>query len=296
LAVLPAGSATAEVAALLGTVRAGAVILTRDRATADPTGKVLRTSDGALLFDMADLELGTAAGLDITLLTAVSQANELEIRYFGIDSWNASRTVGDPGGIHFDGFGVSAPAFGERIDYGSRLYNFEINLRPRVAEGMPLVVGFRTLQLHEQLELWRLDPLPETVGIGTRANNFLYGLQIGAEPYILGAGGPLRLDGTLKAGIYGNHAHQGSFSPTLGTTVEDTFDRVAFVGELGVTVVYRFSRACEARAGYQLLWLYGVALAPDQSRSTNLLGPSGGVDCSATSFYQGAAVSLGFMF
>jgi hypothetical protein len=245
---------------------------------------------------MADLELGTAAGLDITLLTAVSQANELEIRYFGIDSWNASRTVGDPGGIHFDGFGVSAPAFGERIDYGSRLYNFEINLRPRVAEGMPLVVGFRTLQLHEQLELWRLDPLPETVGIGTRANNFLYGLQIGAEPYILGAGGPLRLDGTLKAGIYGNHAHQGSFSPTLGTTVEDTFDRVAFVGELGVTVVYRFSRACEARAGYQLLWLYGVALAPDQSRSTNLLGPSGGVDCSATSFYQGAAVSLGFMF
>jgi hypothetical protein len=296
LAAAPAGSATAATKALLGTIRAGTVILTRDRATADPTGKIFRSSDGALLFDAADLELGTAAGLDITLLSAISQANELEIRYFGIDSWSASRTFDDPGGIRFDGFGVSAPAISQRIDYGSRLYNFEVNFRPRVAEGLPLVLGFRTLQLHEQLELWRLDPLPESVGIGTRANNFLYGLQIGAEPYILGAGGPLRLDGTLKAGVYGNHAHQGTYSPPAGTTVEDTFDRVAFVGELGVAVVYRFSRACEVRAGYQLLWLHGVALAPDQSRSTYLLGPAGGVNCSATSFYQGAAISLGFEF
>ena len=68
------------------------------------------------------------------------------------------------------------------------------------------------------------------------------------------------------------------------------------MGELGVAIVYRFSPAFEARAGYQLLWLHGVALAPDQSRSTNLPGPSGGVNCSATSFYQGAAVSLGFVF
>lgn len=296
LAAAPASAALGETRTLLGTVQAGALFLTRDHASADPTGKFFRDSDGALLFDTADLELGTAGGLDLTLLTPISQNNELEIRYFGIDSWNTSRTVGSPGGMHFDGFGVSLPASWERIDYGSRLYNIEVNIRPRVAEGLPLVLGFRSLQLHEWLEVWRLDPLSDAVGIGTRANNFLYGFQIGAEPYILGAGSPLRLDGTVKVGVYGNHVHQGTYSPLLATTVEDTYDRVSFVGELGVAVVYRFNHAMEARAGYQMLWLHGVALAPDQSRSTDLPGSSGGVNCSATSFYQGATISLGFLF
>jgi len=53
-------------------------------------------------------------------------------------------------------------------------------------------------------------------------------------------------------------------------------NRASFVGEIGLMLDYRFSRFFSARAGYELLWLYGVALAPDQGAVTDLLTPSRG--------------------
>jgi hypothetical protein len=283
--------------ALLGTIRAGALVLTRSRASGEPSGKIYRVADDVPLADTAVLSLGTSAGLDITLLTALSQISELEVRFFGIDGWSTSRTAGDPQGVWFEGFGaVLTPAQSERIDYGSRLYNVELNLRPRVADGMPLILGFRSLQLHERLALWTLDP-PPTVDIDMHTNNYLYGVQVGAEPYLLGdSTSPLRLEGLAKAGIYGNCASQGTCSTLLGRTLTAKHTRSSFVGEVGLMIDYRFSRFFAARAGYELLWVSGVALAPDQSASTDLLGPLAGVNTSATAFYQGAAVSLEFVF
>lgn len=281
--------------ALLGTIRAGTLILTRNHAAAEPSAKILDTSGNTVL-DASDLGLGVSAGLDLTLLTALSQSNELEIRFFGIDNWSTSESASDPTGVRFDGFGIFMPAVqSQRIDYTSRLFNIEVNLRPRVVGGVPLVLGFRSMQLHERLNLSTLDPLPESVDLTTHTNNFLYGFQVGAEPYLLGANGPLRLDGLAKAGIYGNHVTQGTSSPLAGT-IGAHDDRVSFVGELGLTVVYRFCPMFAARAGYEMLWIYGVALAPDQSRVTDVTVPSARVNSSATAFYQGAVVSLEFMF
>jgi hypothetical protein len=283
--------------AAIGTVRAGALILSRSRARAQPSSKFFSAADDAVLFDAADFSVGTAAGFDITVLTAISQGLELETRYFGITGWDASRSVADPAGVRFVGFGAEMPlADSERADYASRLHNFEINLRPRVSEGMPLVVGFRTLQLHERFDVWRLDSQGASQDLGAHTRNFLYGLQAGAEPYLFGAGGPLTLEAVIKAGVYANHAMQGTGSPLLGTALEASCNRAAFVGELGLMIDYRFSRFLALRGGYELLWLYGVALAPDQSSVTQLLGNSAGLHSSATAFYQGAAASLEFVF
>ncbi|MGA2034551.1 MAG: hypothetical protein ABSG68_20075 [Thermoguttaceae bacterium] len=282
---------------LLGTIRAGALILTRSRATAQPSSRIFRLGDQAVLLDTADLELGTHAGLDITVLAPLSQANELEFRYFGIDGFDASRTASDPTGVQFVGFGAAVPGSAEQVAYRSRLYNVELNLRPQVAEGIPLILGFRTLQLHERLELWRLDPPPEMGFLGNHTNNYLYGFQVGVEPYFNPAGGQLRLEGLAKAGIYGNHADQGSYSPLAGTTLSACEDRASFVGELGLTIAYRFSQFFSVRVGYELMWLYGVALAPNQGSSTALMSPlSADINSSATAFYQGAAASLEFVF
>jgi hypothetical protein len=287
--------ADGETAPLLGTFRIGALILTRDRATVHPSSKIF-AADGAVLADSAELGLGTAAGIDVMLLAPLSQSNELEIRYFGINGWNASRTVGDPDGVLLDGFGVTAAGLTERMDYASRLYSFEINARPRVVDGIPLVLGFRTLQLHEQFDAWRLTPGLAAVALDTRARNYLYGFQIGAEPYLFGNGSALRLDGLLKAGIYGNHAVEDAVSAIDGTTISAVHNRASFVGELGLTVVYRFSQMFEARAGYELLWLKGIALAPDQGATTNLLVPAAVLNNSSSALYQGGMVSLGFVF
>lgn len=282
--------------ALLGTFRVGALILSRNHAGAEPTSKIVSTGDGTVLLNSADLGLGTATGLDITLLTAISPALEIETRYFGIDGWSESSTVSDPGGLRFEGFGLFIPGESQQAEYTSRLYNFEVNLRPRVAEGMPLVVGFRTLQLHERFEVARLVPEPESLAVSTHTNNYLYGVQIGAEPYLLGAGGPLCLEGILKAGIYGNHALQESASPLIAAEAEAKRNRAAFVGEIGLMLDYRFSRFLAIRGGYELLWLCGVALAPDQGATTDLTVPRATLNSSGTAFYQGAAASLEFVF
>lgn len=286
-----------NVPALFGTFQVGALFLTRSRAKATPTSKFFdQTSDG-LLLDSGDLDLGTSWGLDVTAILRLGGSLGVETRYFGITDWGVSRTVTDPlgTGVRFEGFGSSIPAVSEQIEYDSRFYSLEVNVLPLVTEGMPLVLGFRGLQLHERFEVWQADPLPRSVGLASRTNNYLYGFQIGAEPYLVGAGGALRLDGLIKAGIYGNHASQGVSSPVLGTNVEARRDLASFAGEVGVAVVYRINRAIALRGGYELLWLSQVALAPDQSRKTNLSAPSAQLDL-GTAFLHGATASVEFAF
>ena len=118
---------------------------------------------------------------------------------------------------------------------------------------------------------------------------------MGAEPYF-NALGPVRLDGLLKAGVYGNHATQGSNSPLLPASLDASTNRVALVGELGVGISYQFSPMIAARAGYEMLWVYGVALAPNQGATTDFLASTVGCSASATAFYQGAVASLEFIF
>jgi hypothetical protein len=286
-----------NVPALFGTFQVGAVFLTRSRAKATPTSKIFSQTNDGLLLDCGDLDLGTSYGLDVTAIIRLGGSMGVETRYFGITDWGASRVVTDPlgTGVRFEGFGASIPAVSEQVDYDSRFYSFEINVLPLVTEGMPLVLGFRGLQLHEQFQVWQVDPLPRSVGLGSRTNNYLYGFQIGAEPYLVGAGGALRIDGLIKAGIYANHASQGVSSPVLGTSVEARRDLAAFAGEVGLAVVYRINRALALRGGYELLWLSQVALAPDQGRKTNLAVPSAQLDLGAA-LMHGATASVEFAF
>ena len=282
--------------ALVGAVRIGAVILTRDRATADPTSKIFRQADDAILLDAGQLELGTAAGLDITLLIPFGRAVELETRYFNDNGWHATHTASAPGGVRFEGFGTVLSAEAERTNYRSRLMSFELNLRPRVAEGFPVIIGFRTFQLHERFEVWQVEPAAADALLANRSNNYLWGVQVGAEPYLMGGDGAFRLEGAIKGGIYANHAHQSTFSPLLDTAVSARHDRACFAGGVGLTLDWRFSRFFAARVGYELLWIQGVALAPNQSLVTHLPDGAALLNLGATSFYQGATANLEFVF
>ncbi len=286
-----------RIPALFGSFQVGGIFLTRSRAQAAPTSKLYSQSNDGLLVDAGELDLGTRFGLDVTAIVRMKNALGIETRYFGVTDWKASRVVTDVGGggVRFEGFGATLPAASEQLDYASRLYSFEINVLPLVTEGMPLVLGFRGLQLHERFELWQTDSVPSVLLLGNRTNNYLYGFQIGAEPYVMGAGGAFRVDGLIKAGIYGNHAAQATVSPLLGSSVRAGRDGPAFAGEAGLTIVYRINRAFALRGGYELIWLSHVALAPNQSRKTDLTAPSAQLDL-GTAFLHGATASVEFAF
>ena len=283
-------------ATLIGTIRAGVLILSRNNATAEPSAKILRTTDGAVLQDAAGIGLGTSTGLDITGLVGLSEILEMEVRFFGVNAWKASRVATDPDPLQFSGFGVTLPGQSEQIDYSSRLCNIEVNARPRVVGGIPLILGFRSLQLHERFDVWRLDPQDGTPGLDAHTHNFLYGAQVGVEPSFFGGESALTLEGLAKAGVYANCSSQSASSPLLGEGAEAKRNRTVFVGELGLIVDYRFSQSFALRAGYELLWISGVALAPNQSPTTDLGVPLATLNASGSALYQGVMASLEFMF
>ncbi len=75
-------------------------------------------------------------------------------------------------------------------------------------------------------------------------------------------------------------------------------DHAAFVGSLALTGKYAITANLSARAGYQLLWIDGVALAPDQIAVSNPdIVPAHSyatVSTSGSPFYHGAFVGLEF--
>ena len=87
-------------------------------------------------------------------------------------------------------------------------------------------------------------------------------------------------EATGKAGIFGNAA-QETQSVTdfpnfaLRPTVSSSGSEVAFVGELNLSALYRLTDVWNLKAGYNVMWIDGLALAPDQLDFNFATSPSG---------------------
>ncbi len=81
-------------------------------------------------------------------------------------------------------------------------------------------------------------------------------------------------------------------------------NRVAFLGEIGLQCKYQVAKGLWLKAGYEAIWLQGVALAPAQVRETFSQAPSPtdvsvqalGVDCGSGVFFHGATAGLEYSF
>jgi hypothetical protein len=204
----------------------------------------------------------------------------LQAIYFGIDGWNKSRSFEwtEFGGGQLEG------------SYRSELYNGELNLRKRLGESdVHMLAGFRWMQLSDTL---RIDVDSNAFGsaIGSsNVDNYLYGLQIGGEGSLWRPLEWLSFDGLVKAGIYANHASLTNSidAGRLVLSQSANTDHTAFVGEASVAGVVQVTKCLALRAGYQLLWLEGVALAPQIQLSRHP-----GVNTDGSPFYQGLFVGL----
>jgi hypothetical protein len=190
-------------------------------------------------------------------------------------------------------------------DYTSRLYNAEVNARWNPWPRVTVLAGFRWLNLSEELQ-GTLPPQRTVPFWDTQTKNNLYGLQIGAEGKLFERG-RFSIGCTGKAGLFDNHAEETTsvsifrvlFGDSAGT------DRAAFVGETGVQCKYQVTRRLSLRAGYEVLWLQGMALAPAQIGETNIHSSlilqeisvqALGVHCSSGVFYHGATAGLEYSF
>jgi hypothetical protein len=84
----------------------------------------------------------------------------------------------------------------------------------------------------------------------------------------------------------------GGAIPFFSATDADT----AFVGELALTGSYVINDRWSARAGYQVLWVDGVALAPDQIAVSNVATGASTLDVGGDPIYHGFTLAAEYVW
>ncbi|MCL4194338.1 MAG: hypothetical protein KJZ87_21555, partial [Thermoguttaceae bacterium] len=236
------------------TASAGAIILHRSTARRAPLVEDGTTDDE--LVNVADFDLGFAAGPRVELARRFDSCWEIGLAHFSVDDWSAARELSDPGNLRVPLVSDSPNDYFDTAaaEYESQLYSTELNLKRRWTDQIRLLAGFRWVELHEAIaaEAWS----PDLEGsFDARTGNYLYGFQLGADAILWDRGGPLNIDGFLKAGIYGTHTRaslrgQGTYFELEGTA---TNGRTSFLGEIGLSANYRLTEHWSLFGGYEVL-------------------------------------------
>jgi len=149
---------------------------------------------------------------------------------------------------------------------------YEFERIPAVAT-VDWIVGARWAGLDEAASIQLVNPTdPMDVITGNydvRSTSNLIAAQIGSRGRIEWQ--RWAIEGWLKAGLAGAILSQ-SQDPIVDAVSGDVFrdarsstsGTVGGIFDLGTSVVYRFNEVWGLRVGYSMLWLTGVALAPDQ--------------------------------
>jgi hypothetical protein len=222
---------------------------------------------------------------------------DVEASYFGIDGWVAAKEIIVPaGGANFAVFGQSptpityALAYGTDLNfhYISRLHSAEINLRHPVWERLSLLIGFRNVELHEELDITRNN----LSFVGVNTDNHLYGGQIGMNVAFVNTC-RFSIEGVVKAGVFGNYSDL-AMSVRDQSRLGDKTTHTAAMGEIGLMGIYQVTNNLSARLGYQAMWLDGVAIAGNQ---VEYVDPANSKPyMGGTLFYHGASAGLEYAF
>ena len=268
----------------LWTVEAGAIFLRRDNQTNVPL------TNGATPISVSDLAFDDyQAGPLVTLMRHdfLGTATTLEVTYFGIQDSNTASSAGAT-----NVFSVPTINFGASTvtaDYRSRLDSTEINLRHDWNDWLTVLVGFRWVELGDELA----TDIGGAATYNVNVNNHLYGAQLGADVAIWRCD-RLSIDWFGKAGIYGNSADQTTTITGVGGAVPRFSARdsqAAFLGEMDLTLRYEITQHWSVLGGYRAIWLDGIALAPNQVLSSNIATGAATLDNRSHPLYHGFTVA-----
>jgi hypothetical protein len=213
---------------------------------------------------------------------------------------NDSLMLPDDFGLQINNF-FAADDVGVR--YASELHSAEVNLVKCccssdccASHSLEWLGGFRYLNLNESVGITAFDSAESTTTYRVRTRNNLYGAQIGARARR--CRGSWNWEASGKAGLFGNDIQQlqspivdfpdFEFREGRGTSDGD----VAFVGDVNVTAIYQITGVWGIRTGYNLIWIEGVALAPDQLDFSNSSGSGRELDSDGGIFLHGVNIGL----
>ncbi|MDY0166922.1 MAG: BBP7 family outer membrane beta-barrel protein [Thermoguttaceae bacterium] len=283
------------------TFSADALFLHLNRGTRSAEPLVIAVFENETRMTTHDLSFGTEVGPRFAFDIGLDSHRSIETVYFGLHQWGSTRDVADENNLSIPSpLAVTTQDFfmADRmtLDYRSRIHNVEVNYWRRLGcTNFHLLAGFRYFNLDERFNINSEDDQTGTSDYRVNARNNLYGAQLGGRWEA--TRGQLGVDFFGKAGVFGNAAGQRTFMGDLDNTVvlrdfNTTGSRTAFIGELGINATWRFTECLAARAGYQLMWVEGVARAPDQLDFTNTLQSGSALVFDQGAFMHGAHVGL----
>ncbi len=296
------------------------------------------TTPGTQALNSTDINHGFSAGLRLGAAYHADPQNDILLSFFRSGNWDSTKSVGPDNpsnwlvmrapGVFFQTQDFSYQSM--TWDYSTYLYNAELNVQHKISNWITMLVGFRWLQLSENLQgtippadsfqpIWKstnpLDTLFDVAQIAggtpappyppfwnTSTTNNLYGFQIGADGKLFERG-HFSINGLIKGGAYLNHASELTGVSLAKTVYESgaSANHAAFVGESGVRCKYQITSGITLKLGYEVLWLAGVALAPGQiQETTTATSPTNvytnRVNSGSNVLFHGVAAGLEFSF
>ena len=274
----------------------------------------VNVGDGATVLETNDLQFPVAAGVRTFYGQRSPEDGGWELGYFGVYGQTATNVQGGtpPTFVQLpDPLGGNLTEDGEFLTgkYSSVLNSAEVNLfatdsdwidDPAGWATVDWLAGFRYVGVEEDASLTtdccQMGGQYLVVPYRARTRNNMFGGQLGVRGRR--AWDRWAVEGWAKAALMGvaQEQIQDPIFDYTGFQQRPALSRsggeVGFVGDLTMSAVYRITDVWGIRAGYSLLWLDGLALAPDQFDFATDAGAGTQLVNSSGIFYHGANLGL----
>jgi hypothetical protein len=206
-----------------------------------------------------------SASVDVVLRRRLSWG-DLDLRYFGVQQ--ATAAIGPYAGSWSLSWPFSVVDF---ATLASSLQSAELNLRREISANVAFLVGFRYVQFREALG-WQEDVDGTwSFMFDWRAQNELFGFQVGSELIWLKLGDRFSVESSAKVGVFGNAASSRFYTEAIyysesigGQSFNAYRGSTSIIADINVTANYALTRRLVLRGGYQLIGIGNVATATGQ--------------------------------
>ena len=267
-------------------------LMSMSREEEDEQFILFRTTDNAGLFSMSDFEFDSELAYRVSAQFNFKHNLGVEAVYLRLhEELNSEIEIddADPLQLQAAGIVINSPVDPFDLFYQSRLQSAEANLRyvPNCCYCCSYIAGFRWLELDE---IFRADVEAAPPPLQVETTNTLLGGQIGAESQHWVNYGILRIDSSIRGGVYQNNASSVSqLDPAL---VAANNSDIAWIGEAEVAANFPITKHAYVRVSYRLIHIAGIAVAADQINSTDLAVPVTQLDTDGDAIFHGWSVGL----
>lgn len=275
------------------TLGAGAVLLERSKPAHAYGTVALDNTTSAVRLDVGQLAPDWRTGTTVFGRWDFHNGWDIEYRFLGLDGWNASRSVSDPGNLQLPLFSAGNPFDQATARYDARLFSHELNTQlGGDGSSWRLIGGVRFAQVYDDANLQARGGAANG-NVHVAARNYLYGPQAGIGfGKTFGQSQRWSVDGRFCSALCGSWNRvrtnaSGNVSPRI---VDRTDTHATFLGEADIAIRYRFSKHWAAYAGYEALYIAGIAEAWDVYTSPD----PGRQMTRACPFYHGATAGVEF--